>query len=303
MEGKFVALLGNSRDAICLVNLGIGKRCFVVAMVNLAGDDIDYELISLSPLSLLSFSCHNQSRRLKVCSVFKATQVYQMCTCRDQAQIWNRFTSHIRHLCVDRSDNIWIDQKLSCPTIITTDTRQYSELDDDYSTILNELYPYQAQMSRRLQAHYRHRREDRRPSMDRCGSLPTILPSLNVTDAAFKQPFRSRSEQFMDIKFDSFVNTAPTRYSGFGGKIVACSWDGSSDDFFRLETVSLDTNNHSTAQSGNEDEGDEEEGEPEAEEAWDEPETGGAKQPEEEKKPSLLKKLARFLPCLKCLGK
>ena len=241
VEGKFVALMGNSKNAICMVSIGIGNRCLIVAMVNLTGEEVDYDLISLSPLSLLSFSCHNQSKRLKVCSVFKSTQVYQLCSSIDQDEIWDRFTSTIRKLSLDKSDNIWLDQKLVCPS----SNQQSTDIEDEYSSILNELYPYQAQMTRRIQAALKFKRDGHRPVLT-WSSLPTIMDPTDVTGVTYKPPCRSRSEPCLDMmKFDSFINDVQTKSNRRQCKVVMCSSiGGSTDDLFRLDTVSLNRSNN-----------------------------------------------------------
>lgn len=76
-EGRFVGLLGD--HAASLVCLGLGIRCLVVAKVVLSGEIIDYDLISISPLPLLTLSFQNKTKKIKVrrnkinlhfCSIF-----------------------------------------------------------------------------------------------------------------------------------------------------------------------------------------------------------------------------------------
>lgn len=117
-EGKFVGLLRKSRNAVNLVGLGIGQTCFVVALVVLSEDNIDYDLLSLTPLSVLAFSCHSISKRIKVRSEFKATQVYQLCSSARQAEIWDNFLSVIKEHCTVNSSNVWFTPELvSCSSV------------------------------------------------------------------------------------------------------------------------------------------------------------------------------------------
>lgn len=117
-EGKFVGLLRKSRNAVNLVGLGIGQTCFVVALVVLSEDNIDYDLLSLTPLSVLVFSCHSSSKRIKVGSEFKATLVYQLCSSARQAEIWDNFLSVIKEHCVVNSSNVWFTPELvTCSSV------------------------------------------------------------------------------------------------------------------------------------------------------------------------------------------
>lgn len=63
-EGRFVGLIGD--HAASLVCLGLGIRCLVVAKVVLSGEIIDYDLISISPLPLLTLSFQNKTKKIKV---------------------------------------------------------------------------------------------------------------------------------------------------------------------------------------------------------------------------------------------
>ena len=63
-EGRFVGLIGD--HATNLLCLGLGIRCLAIAKVVLSGDVIDYELLSLLPLKVLSLSYQNLAKKIKV---------------------------------------------------------------------------------------------------------------------------------------------------------------------------------------------------------------------------------------------
>jgi hypothetical protein len=63
-EGRFVGLIGDhGTNLLCL---GLGIRCLAIARVVLSGDVIDYELLSLLPLAILSLSYQNLAQKIKV---------------------------------------------------------------------------------------------------------------------------------------------------------------------------------------------------------------------------------------------
>jgi len=107
VEGRCVPLFGNSKDPLKLVTLGIGEKSFVVATVNLAGKEIDYDVISVTPLSLLSLTCQS-SNRLRVQRKFRhEAQVYQLCSNSRLAEVWDSFVTHVRAINTQPTTNAW----------------------------------------------------------------------------------------------------------------------------------------------------------------------------------------------------
>lgn len=99
-EGRFVSLRGDGLVGDCLLSLGLTKSCLITARLDLTGLDIDYNITSIVPLRALSFAVDKISKKLSVNSTVgnKPTCEYQMCSCANQAKIWNRFVKNITSL-------------------------------------------------------------------------------------------------------------------------------------------------------------------------------------------------------------
>lgn len=206
VEGLFVCLFGNTNDALGLVSIGIGRSFFVVAKVNLARYDIDFDLISITPLSLMSFTCHDQSKRLVVESSFKPTQVFQVCSSARQAEIWDSFTTHIRALRTELTPNTWLKSSLTTSGK-SPQARPWADLDN--AMMFSELYTNQAQ-----EPLFCHNLNNRKSGVHLLTPNNTLLSYIEKGDGdgvSHNIHTRCQSETllFSDIKFDSFVNDAP----------------------------------------------------------------------------------------------
>lgn len=153
-------------------------------------NDVDYDLITLSPLSLLSFSCQDQSKRLKVHSANKTTQICQLCSSDD---VWNKFTSLIRRIYVDISDSISTDQSLKSFERAEYEP-QRSESNSRYASGISELYSLHTYVTMLYETQRCSLRAQTCSGHQRCSSMPAILPSTYVTETAYKPPFRSGSD-------------------------------------------------------------------------------------------------------------
>ncbi|KAL4237821.1 hypothetical protein ACF0H5_002533 [Mactra antiquata] len=103
-EGRFVSLIGD--HAPSLVCLGMSMKCLVIARINLSDDIMDYELLSIIPLTVLSLSCEYITQKIKIRNMFKPVQMYQLCSSANQAEVWDNFTSIIQRVQQDKGD-IW----------------------------------------------------------------------------------------------------------------------------------------------------------------------------------------------------
>ncbi|XP_052778298.1 uncharacterized protein LOC128215754 [Mya arenaria] len=239
-EGTFVGLVGSSLDAVSLVSLGIGQRCLVVATVSLAGDEVEYELSSVTPLPLLEISYSKRGRRVKVISRFKGPHVFQQCSCENRAEIWDNFTTAIDHLRSARGEEVWCKASLSSAT--TSESTLVSQIEfermsSQTTSLFNpapckytfgqkkllgppELKPYSSSM----------------PEICRHNGTETYLWGHHM--------MRGHSLDCVHIRFDSFVNGSPQSDDHIDG---AFSYSNVEITGHQVQDVS----DHLTANNGN----------------------------------------------------
>lgn len=232
VEGRFVALLGNTHHATSLVSLGIGMRCFVVALVNLAGDYMDYELLHLTPLSLLTFSCHHLSKRLKVNSPFKQTQVYQLCSSLNENEIWESFTSHIKYLYTGYPKHGWSKESLKH----SGDQNASETYNKHKKTNKSDITPYRPMLSS-IQPLYSNQRAKDGKRLHRAKSLPCMMPSLKVNTTVFQKPNRSNST--------SEICSPKTTEKHTGRDLDV--------DLIRMNSLAMDKSNNRTTEDSDDD--------------------------------------------------
>ena len=98
-EGEFVALCGADKEAVQLTAAGISSKSFIIATVNLSGEQKDYELNSITALSVVELAIQNFSeKKISVKSQYKATRTYQLCSGEDQETVWGKFVKIIDSL-------------------------------------------------------------------------------------------------------------------------------------------------------------------------------------------------------------
>jgi len=93
VEGMFVTTAGTDCVGNCLVKLGLSEQCLFIASPILSGTEIDYNITSVIPMSLLSFSVDDQSMTITISNVLNEVQTYQLCTSVQQSEIWHLITS------------------------------------------------------------------------------------------------------------------------------------------------------------------------------------------------------------------
>ena len=98
-EGEFVALCGIDKEAVQLSAAGISSKSFIIATVVLSGEQKDYDLTSITSLSLIDLRIQNYAeKKISVKSQYKPTQIYQLCTGENQETKWGRFVKIIDSL-------------------------------------------------------------------------------------------------------------------------------------------------------------------------------------------------------------
>lgn len=113
-EGTFVALYGIDKEAVQLTAAGISSKSFILAAIALSSEQKDYDLLSITPLSLVTLGIQSfTEKKLFVKSQFKSTQLYQLCSCEDQDSVWMRFVRIIDSL--QRKKNMFGDQWRTVP--------------------------------------------------------------------------------------------------------------------------------------------------------------------------------------------
>ena len=90
VEGRFVVLSDVSRDMADLVAVGISSRCVVVAKVNLSEVRMDYDLVSLTPLSLCRIKIQQHNSFLMTGPI-NPSRDFILCSCENMEDIWNNF--------------------------------------------------------------------------------------------------------------------------------------------------------------------------------------------------------------------
>lgn len=296
VEGRFVALLENSNDAVSLVSLGLSRKCFVVALVNLATDTIDFELMSLTPLSLLSFTCYPKSKRLKISSVFKTPQVYQLCCSTKQPEIWDRFTTQIKCLNAIQASNVWIMYPDNINIKPGPPPMAYDQV---YSQAIYKWSSYQKNEHRMSLTTARDIKECCQ-SMERSASVPCIISSVKNEDKSKQKPPLRRCATWYDVKFDNFVNDAPPLYLPFNVALSKSRWRESVEDLLQLERNFLDkSNNQGESDKDDEDgaEGNGGDAKPDDGEKPEETEKTGGEKKAGGKVPGVIKKILRICKC------
>ena len=116
-EGMFVQLVSRSQDAACLVRVGLGERCLVLASVCLAGNELDYDLMNVTPYPLLNIVYNDQGHKLRVSSRFKAPLVFQLCSSKKHSKVWGEFTTAIDKLTGARGEDTWCNASFTSTVI------------------------------------------------------------------------------------------------------------------------------------------------------------------------------------------
>ena len=174
-EGNFVALCGIDKEAVQLTAAGITTKSFVVASITLSGEEKDYDLISITPLSLIKLGIQNYAEK-KICvkSQFKATQIYQLCSCEEQDRIWIRFVKAVDSL--QRKQNMYGDhwQSVSLEASIPLSGVDMQSADHEHalvSSVLVDMYPW-------------------RRDSDSCSSKSRVARSLSATSTCAAREIR-----------------------------------------------------------------------------------------------------------------
>lgn len=187
VEGKFITLQGRKIDHY-LVCLGIGERFLIIAKVENRQTGLNYELVSLLPLSVLTFSWHSGSRRLQVCHPGNVTQVFQFICSVQQDKLWDSVIFHLKN---HFSDTAWLEETTRFPKQSSNGRIVY---DDYYVSFLNEvLTPYNERLLQNVRAG-NNVRSGTGPTLRRCSSIGNVLPSGNVNDTSFQPLKRTKSE-------------------------------------------------------------------------------------------------------------
>lgn len=272
-EGRFVGLIGD--HAASLVCLGLGVKCLAIAKLVLSGNVIDYDLISITPLPLISLSFQNAAKKIKIRSQFKSTQVFQMCTSANQAEVWDNFTSTIKEVYMPEQGDTWCSTTLhppmstqSSPTSSSTEFEQKSSVHilrrskPKVSRISSLQSPRKAAITSASSTDFERRSLSQSShfstlsSTISCHSLltvpkfdPTLSESIVSLPAKFpseadennnlKCSRRSYSVDLLDIKFESFVNDAKEGITGY-----ICTWTGSADDITENYDGKLNVSNN-----------------------------------------------------------
>lgn len=212
-----MALTGKKSYKNNTVRLGVGLSCFVVAVQDPTSDDIDYDVISISPLSHLSFSCHNHFRRLEVHSALKSTQVYQLNTSDDQDEVWDEFTSYIRKLYVGKSRRTMHDQTTSS---LEESKRESMKSDTNLSTASSTSYllPFNWHIAMWNETE-RHRATFICSVLQRSGSSPNLSLPTNVEGPGDIHLHSSNSERNFYDKSICFHNKPKQGAAGLHDKI------------------------------------------------------------------------------------
>jgi len=233
-SGMFVAFPSSSSEPSGLVEIGLSSRCLVVARVNLSGAAVDYDLLSLTPVPLVSISVQDYAqRKVSVDSPFKASYwVYQQCTSEDKDEVWEEFLYAIKRI---HANSYYVpclgtggsgDGQPGAAVIVPSGsiTIQGQSFGDQQSgaAILSPAY-----------------------STGRCASQPDIFPSSTTYQNQVIPGRHSIDVLYRDVKFDTFVNdnnNNTTDISDAPNSVTRCSntsmlekFSTSLKRFFRLK--------------------------------------------------------------------
>ncbi|KAL4236934.1 hypothetical protein ACF0H5_005320 [Mactra antiquata] len=181
-EGRFVSLLGD--HGIGLVCLGLSMESLVIARILLNNEVMDYDVLSIIPLTVLSLSYDFITQKLKIRSQYKPTQMYQLCSSANQAEVWDNFTSVIRNVNQQEKGDTW--QTASLKPVPSQSCSQISYLENIHD-VNKCVQPQCARLS------------------ESSVSLPSVLPS-NVSHLHGDVVFKSNSVDCINVHFESFVN-------------------------------------------------------------------------------------------------
>lgn len=313
VEGQFVALAANKKAANNLLGIGIGMTCLVVAKVDITEIHIDYELLSLTPLSILTFAWHEATMRIKISGKYCRPQIYQLCPSTKQKEIWQSFVHHMNRLATRYGSNVWD----ICPC---TDNSKSAGLEEilAYAVALSDWYRLQSHVFEEFRA-YKSLRAKWFYSLHKTSSLPSFLPTDTIENNTFTVPTRSRSATCISAynRYEDFLLDHANSVRNLGDAPSLRSWNGSAQNLASLDRFSMDISNNGAEDVVKEDIGDivavddgegfepakkksenqEENDKDDLDKSMEDGTTGTS-----EKKPSLLKRLVRlFTSC--CMKK
>ena len=93
-EGRFVAVSDFNCNTAGLVGVGISKRNIVVAKVKLNEEDIDYELLSVTPVSLCRLEIQPRNS-FTLRGPVNPSGHYLLCSSENMERVWNSFITVI----------------------------------------------------------------------------------------------------------------------------------------------------------------------------------------------------------------
>ena len=203
-EGTFVQLAGSSQDAACLVRVGLGERCLVLAAVSFTGDELDYDLMSVTPLPLVHVTYNSRSFKLRMSSRSRSPHVYQLCSCERQAEVWDEFTAAIDAINGSRGEDGWCDIPLSSISSGASST-EFERQTTFYDRLFNA-YP-----CKYVNGQTKYGRGGLAPRLQHTTvSMPTLRSSDYADEVPSYHVVHGHSLDCLDsVQFDSFVNQGP----------------------------------------------------------------------------------------------
>ena len=226
-EGNFVALYGIDKEAVQLTAAGISSKSFIIATVTLSGEEKDYDLISITPLSLIELGIQSfTEKKLFVKSQFKVTQLYQLCSCEDQDDVWMKFVKVIDRLL--RKKNMGGDQWQVVPfessiPLSGVDMQSADHAHKLTSTSLPDLYPWSRES-------------------DSCSSRSSLSKSESdvIIGEAVREIRISRSSSSLpESHTENFTlqtsSTCPRRFRN--GRSLGSFWNRHNEDEVRGKTI------------------------------------------------------------------
>jgi len=204
-EGTFVQLAGSSQDAACLVRVGLGERCLVLAAVSFTGDELDYDLMSVTPLPLLHVTYNSRNFKLRMSSRFKSPHVYQLCSCERQAEVWDEFTTAIDAINGSRGEDIW------CNTSLSSVASGSSSAEFEWPTSFYDGF-FNACSCKYVNGNTKYSRSCMVPRLQNNTVSMTTLPSSEHADEFLRyHVVHGHSVDCLEsVQFESFVNQEPS---------------------------------------------------------------------------------------------
>lgn len=202
VEGTFVQLADHTQEAAGLVQVGLGVRCVVQASVSLSGDELDFDLMSITPLPLVHMTYNGRWYKLRVSSRYKPPQSYQLCSSEKQAEVWDTFTTAIDYVNGARGEEVWCKASFdsSSSSSVAASTLQFETqpvIIDSMSNSVRDIVACKYENGQRKHI------ETRFTSV----SLPTLTgPSDGAYTLWQHHMSRGHSENCIDVQFDAFVN-------------------------------------------------------------------------------------------------